>query len=264
MSDKLKVVSMVPSWTETLLECGVNVIGRTRFCVHPMDIVEHIPVVGGTKDILWDKVKGLEADLILLDKEENPLEFAEQSPLPYYATHVQGIKDVSVELLKLSERFENQKLFNLAGRWQALDQCPSFEVKDLDKFPGLVQWIKKPTRRIQKIHYVIWKNPWMVVSKETFVGSMLQKLGIGKYLDNFDEKYPEINLENDDPETTLLMFSTEPYPFQKKVPELAKLPYPSLLVNGEFFSWFGIRSLVFLETHKDLFKPKPIKFKLRY
>jgi ABC-type Fe3+-hydroxamate transport system substrate-binding protein len=261
MSDKVKVVSMVPSWTETLLECDINVIGRTRFCVHPLDIVEHIPVVGGTKEAQWDKIKGLDADLLVLDKEENPIDFANESPLPFYATHVQSIKDVHVELLKLSETFRNQKLFNLAGRWQAIDESPPLQIKDLEKFPGLIQWIRKPTRRIKKIYYIIWKNPWMTISKETFIGSMLMKLGIEKYMDNFEEKYPEVDLNTLDPETTLLMFATEPFPFHKKTDELSKLAFPSLIVNGEFYSWFGIRSLVFLETQKDIFKPKPVKFK---
>ncbi len=264
MSEKAKVVSMVPSWTETLLECDVNVIGRTRFCVHPLDIIEHIPVVGGTKDVEWNKITQLEPDIVVLDKEENPVDFANESPLPFYATHVQSIHDVYLELMKLSEQFKNQKLFNLAGRWQAIDQSPPYDIRDLDKFPGLIQWIKKPTRRIKKIYYIIWKNPWMSVSKDTFIGSMLKKLGVEKYLPDFNEKYPEINLDELDPETTLLMFASEPYPFHKKAEELSKLPFPSLIVNGELFSWFGIRSLVFLETQKDLFKPKPAKFKIRF
>jgi ABC-type Fe3+-hydroxamate transport system substrate-binding protein len=259
---KIRVISLVPSWTETLLECGVNVIGRTRFCIHPSEDVEHIPVVGGTKDADWDKVKALEPDFVLMDKEENTKEMADECPCPTVFTHVESLKDVSVELLKMSEKFENQQLFNLAGRWQAISQTPNYAVRDLNKLPGLIQWIRHPEQRIEKILYIIWKNPWMTVSRSTFISSVLTKLGIERYLVNFDEKYPEINLEDYNPSKTLLLFSSEPYPFQKKVDEIAALPFPSLIVNGECYSWFGMRSLIFLETQGEIFKPKKRLFNI--
>lgn len=262
MSKPISVVSLVPSWTETLLECGVNVIGRTRFCIHPSDEVEHIPVVGGTKEADWDKIQALEPDFVLMDKEENTKEMYEECPCPVVTTHVQSIADVSKALLEMSSKFNNEKLFNLAGRWQAIDQAPTFAVKDLNRLPGLIQWVHHPQKKIQKIMYMIWKNPWMTVSKETFISSILVKLGIEKYLINFDEKYPEIDLEDFDSGSTLLLFSSEPYPFQKKVEELKTLPFPSLIVNGECYSWFGMRSLIFLETQNELFKPKKRLFNI--
>jgi hypothetical protein len=140
----MKVVSLVPSWTETLIECGVNVVGRTRFCVHPSHVVEDIPVVGGTKDIEWEKVKQLEPDLVVMDKEENPKEFADECPYPYLATHIESIADVSTGLIHLSEKTDNQKLFNIAGRWQAISAHDNLNVNDLNRFPGLIQWINKP------------------------------------------------------------------------------------------------------------------------
>lgn len=264
MSKRINVVSLVPSWTETLLECGVNVIGRTRFCIHPEEDVEHIPVIGGTKEADWEKVKSLEPDFVLMDREENTKEMAEECPCPTVITHVESIKDVSSALLTMSEKFENQQLFNLAGRWQSLAQTPNFAVKDLNKLPGLIQWIKHPERKIQTILYMIWKNPWMTVNRNTFISSVLTKLGIEKYLIDFDEKYPEVDLKDFNSETTLLLFASEPYPFQKKLTELRSLPFPSMIVNGECYSWFGMRSLVFLETQGELFKPKPKVFKLRF
>lgn len=262
MSKSITVVSLVPSWTETLLECGVNVIGRTRFCIHPSQEVEHIPVVGGTKEADWDKIKSLEPDFVLMDKEENTKEMYDECPCPIITTHVEGIKDVAKALVDMSEKFQNEKLFNLAGRWQSIDQAPTFAVKDLNKLPGLIQWVRHPDRKIQKIIYIIWKNPWMTVSKNTFISSVLTKLGIEKYLMDFDEKYPEIDLEDYNSDSTLLLFSSEPYPFQKKIAEIQTLPFPSLIVNGECYSWFGMRSLIFLETQNELFKPKKRLFNI--
>ena len=73
----MRVVSLVPSLTETLLECGVEVVGRTRFCIHPADKVADIPAVGGTKEVNWQRCLALEPDLVVMDKEENTLEMAQ-------------------------------------------------------------------------------------------------------------------------------------------------------------------------------------------
>jgi hypothetical protein len=256
LDKKVRVISLVPSWTETLLECGVNVIGRTRFCIHPSEEVEHIPIVGGTKEADWDKIAAMEPDFVLMDKEENTVEMYEACPCPTVITHVESLKDVSSALLTMSEKFQNQQLFNLAGRWQAISLTPNFSVRDLNHLPGLIQWVRHPEKKIQRILYIIWKNPWMTVNKQTFISSVLTKLGIEKYLVDFDEKYPEIDLEDYDPSSTLLLFSSEPYPFQKKIAEITTLPFPSLIVNGECYSWFGMRSLIFLEIQSELHKPK--------
>src|ERR1022692_4596445 len=98
MENKVRVISMVPSWTETLIESGVNVVGRTRFCIHPKDQVKSIQAVGGTKDIDWDKVNGLKPNLVILDQEENPKSMADQCPFPILATHVTQISDVGRDL----------------------------------------------------------------------------------------------------------------------------------------------------------------------
>ncbi len=264
MDRKVRVISLVPSWTETLLECGINVIGRTRFCIHPAEEIEHIPVVGGTKEVNWDKVKGLEADFVLLDKEENTIEMAEQCPCPMIVTHVKSIEDVAKELISLSEKLSNEKLFNLAGRWDAIIKTPNFTVRDLNLLPGFVQWVRKPRSKIKDIIYVIWKNPWMSINQETFIYSVLEKIGLKKYMVEFDQKYPEFFLEDYDNEGTLLLLSTEPYPFHKKINDLKSLPFPSMIVDGECFSWFGLRSLKFLEAQSESSKPKDRVFKIRF
>lgn len=232
--------------------------------MHPAEEVEHIPVVGGTKEADWDKVKGLEADFVLLDKEENTLEMAEQCPCPMIVTHVTSLESVAKELIALSEKFENEKLFNLAGRWDAISKAPDFKVKDLNLLPGFKQWVRKPRARIKNIIYMIWKNPWMSVNHETFIHSVMRKMGLEKYVVEFDQKYPEVFLEDYDNEGTLLLLSTEPYPFHKKIDDLKTLPFPSMIVDGECFSWFGIRSLKFLEAQSEFSKPKERVFKIRF
>lgn len=245
----MRLVSMVPSITETLLECGFDVVGRTRYCIHPKDAVASIAIVGGTKDISWQKIKALNPDLLILDQEENPKRFADESPCPWWASHAEDLQSVPKDLLKLQKLLpQNDAFAKLIQRWQAVIQQPLKIQPKWSNFPGLIEWLNKPeeTWQPQQVLYVIWKDPWMAVSKNTFIGSVLEFLKIE--VPFFETKYPNIELSKYDPKITLLLFSSEPYAFAKHLDELKKLAFHSALVDGEKFSWFGVRSLKFLES----------------
>lgn len=242
----MRVVSMVPSWTETLIAAGVDVVGRTRFCIHPGDKIKSIPAVGGTKDWNWDKIRELKPDMIVLDKEENPKMMSEQQEIPFVATHVTAIEDMPQALKYLSQHLKNQKLEEFAKEWEKVLEKPVVQKPDI---PAVLQWGRTPSKVIKKVIYLIWKNPWMTVSADTFVGSVLSYCGQKKMLPTYPQKYPQIDLENlTDKESTLLLFSSEPYPFLKKQETLADLGFPYAFVDGEKLSWFGIRSLRFLQS----------------
>lgn len=243
----MKVISLIPSWTETLIEAGVDVVGRTRFCIHPDEKIKKIPVVGGTKTIDWEKVKSLKADLLLLDKDENPLWMAEQAPLPYLATHIQTVEDVARDCAMLAKTLSSIHLSELAERWEKVAARPVI-ARPLAKLPA-VEWVNPLKPDIEKFVYLIWKDPWMAVSRKTFIGSVLGKLGFGDSMSDFEESYPEIRLEDFDPQKTLLLFSTEPFPFGKKRDVVADSGFSSAIIDGEAYSWFGLRSLKFLEKN---------------
>ncbi len=224
---------MVPSWTETLLEAGLEVVGRTRFCIHPRS---QIPAVGGTKDWNLPKLLALKPDLLILDREENPRLMAEQSGLPYWSSHIQGLEDVPLALDELGQMLHSRHLLAYAQRWrQALLARPSAE------WPGVLEWGRQPRKKVTSVVYVIWRDPWMAVGPHTFIGSVLRKLGYPVH--PFTEKYPILTEWPD----SLLLFSSEPYPFLRKRQGLEQLGLPYAFVDGECFSWFGIRSLRFLE-----------------
>lgn len=248
----MKIISLVPSWTETLLAAQVQIVGRTRFCIHPKNLVRTIPQVGGTKSADWKKVAELSPDFIIMDKEENTKEMFENSPFPVHTTHVRSIQDLPQELSALADFLKNSELESMANEWTKLLKA-SGAVMDILKLPGVIKWLKKPQYPIKNVLYIIWRDPWMAVNKETFIGSMLDYLGINCQIPNFDSKYPKINLDNFEPSSTLLLFSSEPYPFAKKVRELKDLPFPSALVDGEEFGWFGVRSFQFLSKHLKSF-----------
>lgn len=247
----MRVVSLVPSWTETLLQAGVDVVGRTRFCIHPAAQVRGIPVIGGTKDWNFEAIKALKPDLLILDREENPKFMAEQDEIPILATHVDSVNGVGETLAQMSIRMSNKKLNEFAAQWQEIGQWPGLPRWEIQhEIPGIIEWGRRPGAKIRSLIYVIWRNPWMAVSQDTFIGSVLEKCGFASYLPTFSAKYPVFDLGEFPAQETLLFFSSEPYPFLKKKEILDPIVNPFAFVNGESFSWFGVRTLSFLQQCK--------------
>jgi len=256
MSHEIKVISLVPSWTETLIEAGVQVVGRTRFCIHPEHIVQNIPVVGGTKSIDMDACLSLDADFILFDREENTADMVkqcEEAGFRWIATHVTDLKSCAEELNQLAELLKNDKLKKWSEDYQEI--CEKIKTQFTDKElllrlliiqSGLRFFDNKLFDDNSPVSYVIWKQPYMIVTRETFIGDVLSILGIElvscqNYMGN---KYPvieEAKLRN-----TNCLFSSEPFPFEKYVQALIDQKYSGILVDGELLSWYGIRNLKFL------------------
>lgn len=245
----MRIVSLVPSWTETLLKAGVEVVGRTRFCIHPAQKITNIPVVGGTKEVDWDLIIDLNPDLIIMDKEENPLAIAEECPLPYLATHVYSLQSMQKELERLGKKFENQQLLRWAYETEEILQLPR-RSWNYQKIPGLIETIRTTDNDSAPIVYMIWKKPWMCVSRETYIGSVIEYLGGRVFQFEHDEKYPLIELE--DIQDCYVLFSSEPFPFHKRIQELRELNLAGAVVDGESYSWFGLRSLEFLKSISTL------------
>jgi ABC-type Fe3+-hydroxamate transport system substrate-binding protein len=257
-NSEMRVISLVPSWTETLLWAGVDVVGRTRYCIHPSPQVDHLQIVGGTKKVDWNKISHLNPDLVLMDKEENTKEIADKCAYRFHATHITSIQDLPRELTQMSDILKSAALKNLADRWQKV-LSPSPQIQAATNhlhFPGLIQWIRPPQSEIgiQKVVYVVWRKPWMCIRSNTFIGSVLGHLGFSVWEPNTQtqSRYPEFNLNEALSDGVCVLLSSEPYDFIK---EKIDFDYPQAsvaLVDGEKFSWFGIRSLQFLEQQVSL------------
>jgi ABC-type Fe3+-hydroxamate transport system substrate-binding protein len=231
----MRVISLVPSWTETFIEAGVHVVGRTRFCIHPDHKVKDIAIIGGTKSIHIDKIKDLKPDLIILDKEENTKEIAEvldQNGLKWFATHVTDIASCSAALADLSERLGQIKILK---QWS--EEYLNIKNSELKKLIA-------PEIKFEYINYVIWKNPWMCVGENTFIGDVLRQFNIE--LAKNEKKYYEINTE--DLQKTYCLFSSEPYPFNNELQILKSEGFCGQLIDGECISWFGVRNLNFMKS----------------
>lgn len=223
----MKIVSLVPSITEALFDLGLTeneVVGRTKFCIHPQDKVKNVPVIGGTKNINIDKIKALQPDLILANKEENIKEQVEalMDDFKVTVTNVETIED-NYYLLK--------NLGKLLGKE---DRAQLFNLKIYDIL--LQAKLEIPV----KAAYLIWKNPYMTIGEDTFINRILTEIGFENI---FKERtrYPEIKTE-DLMDADLIMLSSEPFPFKEKHMEELQAVYPDkkiMIVDGEAFSWYG-------------------------
>lgn len=241
----MNVICLVPSITETLLACGVNVVGRTRFCLYPKKQVANIATVGGTKDINWQRCEKLKPDLVIFDREENRKEMADSCPFDWIDLHICSLQDISKELLRLATILNNRALKDIASRWQVVNNTNTNIA--LENIPGMIEWWNKPSTQNNFV-YLIWRDPWMAIGEDTFIQAMLDKVGLQSSRLRFDDKYPTVDLKTFDRDDTVLLFSSEPFPFARQKAELAKLGYACGLIDGEHYSWYGIRSLKFLES----------------
>jgi len=250
----LRVISLVPSLTETLIDCGVNVVGRTRFCIHPDEAVTSIPVVGGTKDVNWALCEPLRPDLVVMDKEENTLPMAESCPFKLHATHITSVDAIGDEIIGLSRVLESQWLRALGSEWQELARAPDLVFRGFDQIPAILWPIGSAKSRFKRIEYMIWRNPWMAVGQQTFIGSVLKKVGLAEFLPDYEKPYPELDATTLPDPDTYYLFSSEPYPFGRHVDALSQAGFNGALVDGEFYSWFGSRSFRLLRQYMEMEK----------
>ncbi|SHF30331.1 ABC transporter substrate-binding protein [Chryseobacterium vrystaatense] len=223
----MKVISLVPSITEALFDLGLTeneIIGRTKFCIHPEDKIKNVPVIGGTKNINIDKIRAMKPDLILANKEENVKEQVEalMDDFKVLVTNVENIEDNYYLLKTLGNLFkkeERAQQFNLKV-YDVLEQAKlSFPVKTA---------------------YLIWKNPYMTIGSDTFIHKILSEIGFENIFKD-KTRYPQIQME-DLADADVIMLSSEPFPFKEKHIEEMKLSYPDkkiMIVDGEAFSWYG-------------------------
>ncbi|UEQ76441.1 ABC transporter substrate-binding protein [Chryseobacterium arthrosphaerae] len=223
----MKIVSLVPSITEALFDLGLTeneVVGRTKFCIHPQHKIKNVAVIGGTKNINIDKIKGLQPDLILANKEENVKDQVEalMADCKVMVTHVETIEDNYYLLKNLG------KLFGKEERAQAFN-LKIYDILNQTKLDTPV-----------KAAYLIWKNPYMTVGKDTFIHRILSEIGFENVFKD-KTRYPQIEAE-DLAEADVIMLSSEPFPFKEKHIEELRIVYPDkkiMIVDGEAFSWYG-------------------------
>lgn len=240
-----RIVSLVPSQTELLVDLGLEdfIVGITKFCVHPVHITNEKTIVGGTKQVHFDKIEALRPDIILCNKEENTKEMTQE--LEKIATvHISDIYtiDDALELIGLYG-----ELFSKAAKANAIVKGIAEKKLEFDYF------IKNKPKKT--VAYFIWKQPWMVAGSNNFIDELLRLNGFENYYGNL-ERYPEVRLEKTRPESAeIVLLSTEPYPFKETHIKDVKKYFPDakiIVVDGEMFSWYGSRLLKAFDYFKTL------------
>lgn len=245
-----RIVSLVPSQTETLFDLGLEdeLVGVTKFCVHPFHLKATKTIIGGTKQINIAKIQALQPDIIIANKEENTLEIVAQLKeiCPVWVTDVLTIED-SIQVIR---DFGN--LFNKRTDAQKWIQKMTFGLTDFQEF------IK--SKSAQKVAYFIWANPYMVAAGETYINEILKLNKFENIYDSnpkYEGRYPEVIIQKmriqGDPE--LILLSSEPFPFKDEHAfELGRHTHHArtVFVDGEYFSWHGTRLVKAFDYFKVL------------
>lgn len=227
MHQPSRIVSLVPSQTELLYDLGLDetIVGITKFCCHPTQWKFKKTRIGGTKTVDIEKIRLLQPDLIIGNKEENTLEDITQleSIAPVWISDVLTIDDALSLIVDLGE---------LLGKQAKANQLVQEIITAFD------QLVKNEPPL--KVAYFIWHSPDFIAGKATFIDSMLTACGFENV--SQETRYPVWNNQFETPELVLL--SSEPYPFKEKHVALFQQKFPTAkisFVDGEYFSWYGSR-----------------------
>ena len=239
---KARIVSLVPSLTELLFELGLGaqVVGRTRYCVHPAEQVRHVPVVGGTKSIRIDDVRRLEPSHLVVNVDETPRAAADAAAaleIDVVVTHPIQVNDNAHMYRFFGDLFDRQ------GNAAALLQ--RFHAARVRIDAAVRQW---PHRNVL---YLIWSQPWMTVASNTYISQMLRLARLHTVVmnDASGARYPTIDLDDallDRVE--LVLFASEPFPFRLRHVAAFCRAFPrhrekAQLINGKMLSWYGARAI---------------------
>jgi ABC-type Fe3+-hydroxamate transport system substrate-binding protein len=226
-----RIISIVPSQTELLFDLGLDdeVVGITKFCVHPNEWFRSKMRVGGTKQVNLDLIHSLQPDLIIANREENEKAQVEELEkfYPVWVSDVHTIGDACSMMRSIG---------SMTGKTKEAEQL----IREInDSFQNYT-----PLKPKRKTLYLIWQKPYMTVGNDTFIHEMMERAGFENVFSD-EKRYPEITFSQiQHLDFDLLLLSSEPFPFKEKHKHEFEIQLPGVqveLVDGEIFSWYGSR-----------------------
>jgi len=241
------IISLVPSQTELLVELGLedNIVGITKFCVHPAHLKKTKAIVGGTKNVNHKKITSLNPDIIICNKEENTEDIVNELEKHFsvYVSDIITVADTFKMILDFGKIFNSKSIADRMVR--------DIELK-LDDFKNFIQ-----QHSPKKVAYFIWTKPWMVAGGNNYINEILKLNKFENIFENAPDRYLEVYIEyladlNPELKPELIILPSELFPFEKEhVEELKKyIDCQFIFVDGEMFSWFGSRLLKALDYFK--------------
>jgi ABC-type Fe3+-hydroxamate transport system substrate-binding protein len=211
VTNGVRVVSLVPSVTETLLDWGVEPIAVTRFCEQP-----RYESVGGTKDPNVDQIVALQPDLVVVNDEENRIEDHDAlvlAGLDVHVVRIRSVHDVPPQLDALRERLG---------------------------LPAVGMELPPPEPARVRAFVPIWRRPWMTLNADTYGSSLLACIGIANAFADVHDRFPQVELDGISADVVLA--PSEPYPFTERFRSELEAVAPVMFVDGKDLFWWGSRT----------------------
>jgi ABC-type Fe3+-hydroxamate transport system substrate-binding protein len=236
MSGVRRVVSLVPSMTETVCALGAaeRLVGITRYCCEPAAALASVPQVGGTKNPSRDKIAALVPDLVIVNGEENRSEDIDwlAAHFPVLQHQPRSVPQAAAAVRDLAIRLDRREAVQpILLRIEA--QIAAAEVAGLQ-------------RGRRRIFYAIWKKPWMGANADTYIHDVLTRAGGENVCAGAPDRYPRVDLaELRDRGVDAVLLPTEPYVFtdNDRAELIASGAFGAgvqvLLCDGRDFCWHG-------------------------
>ena len=218
-----RVVSLVPSLTEAIAATRpAALVGATQWCTHPADLA--VPRVRGTKNPDLGAIRALSPDVVIANKEENrelDVRRLREAGVPVWVTDIETLDEAFASM---------RRLFGEALGWGV----PAWLVEAEHR------WAEPVETSGRRVAVAIWRDPWMVVGRDTFTGDLLGRLGLVHAFADASQRYPHVDvaaLEASD--LDLVLLPDEPYVFTAEDGPEAFDRVPTALCSGRALTWYG-------------------------
>ena len=218
-----RVVSLVPSLTESIAATRPEaLVGATDWCTHPSDL--DVTRVRGTKNPDVRRIVELAPDLVVANQEENrelDVRRLREAGIPVWVTVIETVPQAVASMNRL---FEEALGWGVPG-WLA-------EVRET--------WATAVPEVHTRVAVPVWRDPWMVVGRDTFTGDLLRRLGYDNVFAGHADRYPSVAAEEVDRSgADLVLLPDEPYVFTAGDGPEAFTTVPTALVSGRLLTWYG-------------------------
>jgi iron complex transport system substrate-binding protein len=235
----MRIVSLCPSLTELLHDLGAadDVVGRTKFCIHPAPWVDGIEKLGGTKNPKLERIIALAPDLVVMNEEENRAEDA------------RALRDAGIAVHSSMPRTAAETARMVRDIAAAIGRAATGEqiAHDIESRTARVMHSAAGLAEVSYA-YLIWREPWMSVNDDTFIAALLAQAGGCNVFGAMPERYPTITLDALAAARPARVFlSSEPFPFTPAhadalAAETGLARETFVFVDGELLSWHGSRT----------------------